>query len=105
MTLDDVDRTRRTITVRLKGAPDEHRVPVTDDFWPLLDKYLDAERRASKEMKASHGDLCSVCRNRAVDVFRCTLGMARGGERSPLGRRQSMRSICSRVRRQRVSFS
>lgn len=52
MTLDDVDRKRRTITVRLKGARDEHRVPVTDDFWPLLDKYLDAERRASKEIKA-----------------------------------------------------
>jgi len=52
MTLDDVDRKRRTITVRLKGARDEHRVPVTDDFWPLLDKYLGAERRASKEIKA-----------------------------------------------------
>ena len=52
MTLDDVDRKRRTITVRLKGARDDHRVPVTDDFWPLLDKYLDAERRASKEIRA-----------------------------------------------------
>lgn len=52
MTLDDVDRKRRTITVHLKGARDEHRVPVTDDFWPLLDKYLDAERRAPKEIKA-----------------------------------------------------
>lgn len=52
MTLDDVDRKRRTITVRLKGARDDHRVPVTDDFWPLLDKYLEAERRASKEIKA-----------------------------------------------------
>ena len=52
MTLDDIDRKRRTITVRLKGARDEHRVPVTDDFWPLLDKYLDTERRASKERNA-----------------------------------------------------
>lgn len=52
MTLDDIDRKRSTITVRLKGARDEHRVPVTDDFWPLLDKYLDAERRASQEIKA-----------------------------------------------------
>jgi len=51
MTLDDVDCKRRTITVRLKGARDEHRVPVTDDFWPLLDKYLGAERCASKEIK------------------------------------------------------
>ncbi len=52
MTLDDVDRKRRTITVRLKGARDEHRVPVTDDFWPLLDKYLDAERPASQDINA-----------------------------------------------------
>jgi integrase/recombinase XerD len=40
----DVDRRRRTITVRLKGARDEHRVPVTDDWWPLLDEYLKTER-------------------------------------------------------------
>ena len=46
MTLDDVDRKRRTVTVRLKGARDEHRVPVTDDFWPLLDMYLDAPNAA-----------------------------------------------------------
>jgi integrase/recombinase XerD len=52
MTLDDIDRKRRTITVRLKGARDEHRVPVTDDFWPLLDKYLGTERRASGEVNA-----------------------------------------------------
>jgi integrase/recombinase XerD len=52
MTLDDIDRKRRTITVRLKGARDEHRVPVTDDLWPLLDKYLSAERRASGEINA-----------------------------------------------------
>jgi len=52
MTLDDIDRNRSTITVHLKGARDEHRVPVTDDFWPLLDKYLDAERSASKEINA-----------------------------------------------------
>jgi site-specific recombinase XerC len=52
MTLDDIDSKRSTISVRLKGARDEHRVPITDDFWPLLDKYLDAERRASKEIKA-----------------------------------------------------
>ncbi len=52
MTLEDIDRKRSTITVRLKGARDEHRVPVTDDFWPLLDKYLDAERLASKDIRA-----------------------------------------------------
>jgi len=52
MTLDDIDRKRRTITVRLKGARDEHRVPITDYFWPLLDKYLSTERRASGEVNA-----------------------------------------------------
>ncbi len=46
MTLADVDERRRTITVRLKGARDEHRVPVTDDFWPLLQRYLAEERKA-----------------------------------------------------------
>jgi integrase/recombinase XerD len=40
----DVDRRRRTIAVRLKGARDEHRVPATDDWWPLLQEYLSRER-------------------------------------------------------------
>lgn len=44
MTLADFDRVHGMITVRLKGARDEHRVPVTDDFWPLFDKYLAHER-------------------------------------------------------------
>ncbi|NRI69857.1 site-specific integrase, partial [Rhodococcus sp. MS16] len=42
--LSDIDRRRRTVTVLLKGARDEHRVPVTDDWWPLLDEYLATER-------------------------------------------------------------
>jgi site-specific recombinase XerC len=52
MTLDDVDRKRRTVTVRLKGARDEHRVPITDDFWPLLDRYLSTERRVADDLNA-----------------------------------------------------
>ena len=44
MRVSDIDRRRRTVTVLLKGARDEHRVPVTDDWWPLLDEYLKAER-------------------------------------------------------------
>jgi integrase len=44
MALADVDETRKTITVRLKGDRDEHRVPVTDDFWPLFHRYLTEER-------------------------------------------------------------
>ena len=44
MALADVDETRKTITVRLKGDRDEHRVPVTDDFWPLFHRYLKEER-------------------------------------------------------------
>lgn len=46
MSLSDVDRKRRLIVVRLKGARDEHRVPVTDDFWPIYEHYLKDERRA-----------------------------------------------------------
>lgn len=45
MTPADADANRKTITVRLKGARDEHRVPVTDDFWPLLRRYMEEERR------------------------------------------------------------
>ena len=43
MELEDVDRKRRFITVQLKGARDQHRVPVTDDFWPIYEKYLRTE--------------------------------------------------------------
>lgn len=46
MRLSDVDRRRRTVTVRLKGARDEHRVPVTPDWWALLEEYLSVERGA-----------------------------------------------------------
>jgi integrase/recombinase XerD len=46
MSLSDVDRKRRLVVVRLKGARDEHRVPVTDDFWPIYECYLKDERRA-----------------------------------------------------------
>lgn len=47
MTLADFDRAHGMITVRLKGARDEHQVPVTDDFWPLFDKYLAHDRLTS----------------------------------------------------------
>ncbi len=33
-----------TVLVRLKGERDEHRVPVTEDFWPLWRRYLIEER-------------------------------------------------------------
>jgi integrase len=52
MELEDVDRKRRLITVRLKGARDQHRVPVTDDFWPIYEEYLRNERRASPDVHA-----------------------------------------------------
>lgn len=52
MTLTDVDERTRTVTVLLKGARDEHRVPVTDDFWPLLQQYLTCERQAAPEVNA-----------------------------------------------------
>jgi site-specific recombinase XerD len=43
----DLDERSGTIIVRLKGARDEHRVPVTDDFWPPYHLYLTEERPAS----------------------------------------------------------
>lgn len=44
MHLHDVDERSATVLVRLKGARDEHRVPVTEDFWPLWRRYLVEER-------------------------------------------------------------
>jgi integrase/recombinase XerD len=44
MTLADLDRCTSTVVVRLKGARDEHRVPVTADFWAAFDDYLPHER-------------------------------------------------------------
>jgi integrase/recombinase XerD len=44
MRLGDLDRRSATIVVRLKGARDEHRVPVADDFWPLFARYIREER-------------------------------------------------------------
>ena len=52
MTLSDIDRKRSLIVVRLKGARDEHRVPVTDDFWPMYERYLKAERRTTEGSEA-----------------------------------------------------
>lgn len=45
MNMADLDRRASTIVVRLKGARDEHRVPVTEEFWRLFDRYLEHERR------------------------------------------------------------
>ncbi len=45
MSMSDLDRRASTIVVRLKGARDERRVPVTEQFWRLFDLYLDHERR------------------------------------------------------------
>lgn len=44
MTLADLDRRTSTVVVLLKGARDEHRVPVTADFWHAFDRYLQRER-------------------------------------------------------------
>ena len=52
MTRTDVDERTGTITVLLKGARDEHRVPVTDDFWPLYQRYLSEERHVDASVSA-----------------------------------------------------
>lgn len=52
LTFADVDARAQTVTVRLKGARDEHVVPVADDFWPLYQHYLRHERRADASVLA-----------------------------------------------------
>jgi integrase len=52
MSLSDIDRKRSLIVVRLKGARDEHRVPITDDFWAFYERYLKEERRTSEDSEA-----------------------------------------------------
>jgi len=52
MSLLDVDRKRSLIVVRLKGARNEHRIPVTDDFWPVYERYLKEERRTAEDCEA-----------------------------------------------------
>lgn len=52
MSLLDIDRKRRLIVVRLKGARDEHRVPVTDDFWSVYERYIKEERRTTEDSEA-----------------------------------------------------
>jgi len=42
--LADLDQRAETIVVRLKGARDEHRVPVAEEFWPLFARYVADER-------------------------------------------------------------
>jgi site-specific recombinase XerD len=44
LSLGDLDRRSGSVLVRLKGARDQHRVPVADDFWPLFARYLGEER-------------------------------------------------------------
>jgi site-specific recombinase XerD len=53
MRLRDFDRAAGMVVVRLKGARDEHRVPVTPDFWPLFDRYLLGERGAGPGCEAA----------------------------------------------------
>jgi hypothetical protein len=42
--LGDLDRRSGSIRVRLKGARDQHRVPVADDLWPMFARYVREER-------------------------------------------------------------
>lgn len=44
MRLCDLDRASSTVVVALKGARDEHRVPVSAEFWPLFAAYVRDER-------------------------------------------------------------
>lgn len=44
LSLGDLDRRSGSVLVRLKGARDQHRVPVADDFLPLFASYVSEER-------------------------------------------------------------
>lgn len=44
VSLGNLDRRSGSVLVRLKGARDQHRVPVADDFWPLFARYVREER-------------------------------------------------------------
>lgn len=58
MSMADLDRRASTIVVRLKGARDEHRVRVTEEFWGLFDRYLEHERRDAPGAAAWVGLRC-----------------------------------------------
>ena len=69
MRLGDLDRRSGTIVVRLKGARDEHRVPVSDDFWPVFARYLGQERGLGEPGGSGVGDVPPRPRKPA-DLFR-----------------------------------
>lgn len=49
---------------------------------------------ATHSGRTSHGDFYGVCRNRAVDVFRCTLGLCRGDEHSAVVLSENVQPGC-----------
>jgi hypothetical protein len=55
----------RLIAVRLKGPRDEHRVPVTDDFWPVYERYLKEERREFPDGPSLWVDMALYGQNKA----------------------------------------
>jgi len=44
LAIDDIDARRCVVRLRLKGARDEHTVPVTDDFWALWARHRAADQ-------------------------------------------------------------
>ena len=74
LAVEDVDRKRRTICVRLKGSRDEHGVPVTDDFWVLCGRYLADERGETSGAWAWVGRRRGAGRPLRYDAFAAMLG-------------------------------
>jgi integrase len=72
MALGDFDRRRSSIVVLLKGSRDEHRVPVTEDFWPLFDRHL-AERGEPPSQAAWLGRRRGQGRPLTYDAFDASL--------------------------------
>lgn len=52
LAVDDIDQSRRTITVQLKGSRQMHIIPVGEAFWPNYSEYLRVERRADHHSAA-----------------------------------------------------
>jgi integrase/recombinase XerD len=59
MRLGDLDRASSTIVVALKGARDEHRVPVSADFWPHFAAYV-RDERGSARRRIRRGSRCAA---------------------------------------------
>ena len=95
MRLTDFHRAEEMVVVRLKGARDEHGVPVTPDFWPLFERYLLIERSDWPGCEAAW--MGSRRRRRPpVALRRVRVGAARAGQEHRRHRARAHVPACGR---------